>query len=139
VANGTYKLRFGTTGGGPTVYFELREFLQKGVAYRFELRVHRIGANAMQFHARVYDAAGALLYSDADFKAHNSSLTLADGPTLPLTSGWVSANCLRNAAFGTNGSTGTPVGVVTFQGAVAVRLSADPNGWIGPYRPGEGP
>jgi hypothetical protein len=36
--------------------------------YRFEYHVDFVGANRVQVHPRVYDAAGTLLFSDADFQ-----------------------------------------------------------------------
>jgi hypothetical protein len=47
---------------GPT------QALANGQWYRFEYFVHYVDASHVQVHPRVYDAAGNLLYSDADFK-----------------------------------------------------------------------
>jgi Big-like domain-containing protein len=42
--------------------------LQHGQWYRFEYFVHYTDATHVQVHPRVYDASGALLFSDADFR-----------------------------------------------------------------------
>ena len=42
--------------------------LANGVWYRFEYYIHFTTTSRIQFHLRVYDAAGSLILSDADFR-----------------------------------------------------------------------
>jgi uncharacterized protein YjdB len=65
-----WRFVMGTYGCGytyPIDYMGPRETLAHGVWYRFEYWVHFVDPTHIQVHPRVYDAAGTLLYSDADF------------------------------------------------------------------------
>ena len=42
--------------------------LQNGAWYRFEYFVHYVDATHIQVHPRVYDASGALIMADAEFR-----------------------------------------------------------------------
>lgn len=130
VANGTWRPTI--ANANDPARFRPNTYLTKGAVYRFELRIHRTAQNAMQFHARIFNSAGAPVLEDNDFVLVASATTLADNPNIGLPDSHISANCLRNAAFGAVGS-GPPEGVECYVGAVAISRSD----WCGPYVPGE--
>jgi hypothetical protein len=47
------------------------QLLARGEWYRFEYYVHFTAADHIQIHPRVYDASGALLFADADFRQND--------------------------------------------------------------------
>jgi hypothetical protein len=47
------------------------QLLARGEWYRFEYYVHFTSTNHIQIHPRVYDASGALLFADADFRQND--------------------------------------------------------------------
>jgi len=55
--------------------------LQNGQWYRFEFFVEFVSPTAIRVHPRIYNAAGALIYADGDFKqeAYGTSSRLLDG------------------------------------------------------------
>jgi len=108
------------------------------VWYRFEYWVHFVDATHVQVHARVYDASGALLYGDADFRqsdynntpAWNGSSTwtlasfAAAGYSIP-----VDPVKLANFAVGNNGQLdAVDTGLSWYFAGVAISAS----GWVGP-------
>jgi hypothetical protein len=65
-----WRFVMGTYGCGytyPIDFMGPRQDLAHGVWYRFEYWVHFVDPTHIQVHPRVYDAAGTLIYSDADF------------------------------------------------------------------------
>jgi len=69
-SSAAWRFVMGTYGCGytyPIDYMGPRQDLAHGVWYRFEYWVHFVDPTHIQVHPRVYDAAGTLLYSDADF------------------------------------------------------------------------
>jgi hypothetical protein len=55
------------------------QLLSPGQWYRFEYYVHFTDATHIQVHPRVYDASGALLFTDADFKQQDYGSTYWNG------------------------------------------------------------
>ena len=108
--------------------------VETGRTYRIEHRLERRTSTQMHMDVRVYDSAGNLLYTDADFYNDLGSLEASD-PTEVLPS----AASLRTIELGNNDPGGgqwfgTGGEVYTYFGGVAVSLE----GWVGPYTPGEG-
>jgi len=103
--------------------------LQKNTTYRFEMQLHRISATHFNFHVRIYNSAGTLLYDDADITNSSGQGTLASNPALALNN----AASLGGLNAGINGVAGPPGATAMFyQGAVAIRT----NDWCGPYAGG---
>lgn len=101
--------------------------LSKNVTYRFELQIRRAGANTFQMHVRVYDAGGALIHSDADFR-NEANRTLASTPTFTFVN-LASMDGLNAGLNGLGGAEWFPSVIYMYQGGIAV--CAD--GWCGPY------
>jgi hypothetical protein len=117
--------RFYLSSGGAAAY------LARNQTYRLEWQVHRISANTCNLHMRIYNSAGTLLYSDANFVNPVSGQSLANTPTLTLTN----AETLDGFQVGTNGPGVDPGGVVApmwYIGCCAVRAED----WCGPYAGG---
>lgn len=110
-------------GDGPTY--------TKGVTYRWEWRIHRVGTSSVQYHVRVYGADDTtLLFDDDDFAnlSGGSPVYLSSNPTLSLRN---VAN-LNGLNVGTNGWQYIYTGIIKYVGGVCVRTQD----WCGPYRNG---
>src|SRR5436309_1845282 len=66
-------------GGYPLLDWGPTVTLARGAWYRFEYFVHFTDATHMQVHPRVYDAAGTLLASDADFQQQDYASAVRNG------------------------------------------------------------
>jgi hypothetical protein len=106
--------------------------LDKGVTYRFELQIHRVGTGTYQMHVRVFNSADAMILSDVNFTNSNEggNLTLANNPTINFNN---VAN-LDGLNGGCNGIAGTnpPSFIYGYQSGFAVSTA----GWIGAYAGG---
>ena len=114
--------KYALTSGGSAAY------LARNQTYRLEWQIHRIGASTCNIPGRIYNSAGTLLYSDANFVNQSTGVSLAATPTLNLTN----AETLDAWQVGTNGPGVDPGGTVTpmwYLGCAAVRA----DGWCGPY------
>jgi uncharacterized protein YjdB len=121
---------------GDPVYNNRRWFgpiLNKNETYRFELQIHRTGVSTFQMHIRIYNSAGTLIASDADFHNINNVARLSSNPTFTFPNiAW-----LDGLNAGNNGITNLPPNsnfTYAYEGGFAV-CSGD---WCGPYVPGEG-
>lgn len=102
--------------------------LRKGVTYRFEWQVERVSETQFRLHVRIYDAAGTLVQSDADFRSNDGRTTLASNPLLLFNN---PAN-LAGLNAGLNGISGmTGDFVYGYQSGFA---SSD-RGWVGRWVP----
>ena len=107
--DGRWQVGINVNGGGvnawPNNRWYLNTTLQKNRVYRFELALHRTGTATFRMQARIYDAAGNLLYDDADWANIDRSHTLADGTNLRFSD----VSYLANFQCGLNGlSAGGP-------------------------------
>jgi hypothetical protein len=131
---GTWQPYYGvdaTTNGWERFRWYVPE-IQKGVTYRFENQLERIGDTTFHMHVRVYDAAGALLYDDEDILGADGTLSLSSVPELVLPT----PDSLQRFQAGNNGIGGDmppfPF-VYAYEGAFCIRADT----WCGPYQPGE--
>ncbi len=109
--------------------------LNRGVTYRVEEQYERTGTNTWIMHARVYDAAGNLVKSDADFQcmSGHGNHTMADRPTSTM-----AASCMVHQSIGWQGGGGNrgsddENNNRIYYGGFAVSQA----GWVGPYVRGE--
>jgi len=126
-------------GGYPLLDWGPTVTLARGAWYRFEYFVHFTDATHMQVHPRVYDAAGTLLASDADFQQQDygsavwngrSNWTLASyyaaGFSLDVSGGLAN---LTTLGFGNNGQAlALDTGLYWYFAGVQVRTDT----WSGP-------
>ena len=126
-------------GGYPLLDWGPTVTLARGAWYRFEYFVHFTDATHMQVHPRVYDAAGTLLASDADFQQQDygsavrngrSNWTLASyyaaGFSLDVSGGLAN---LTTLGFGNNGQAlALDTGLYWYFAGVQVRTDT----WPGP-------
>jgi len=130
--------RTGTTGlslsinnetSGNSHVWRVSPELQRQQTYRLEYQYTRQATNAWTLHARIYDEAGNLIRSDADFYDNGGSTTLATYSGT-ITSG---TDCLLNHMIGYGQEPGNgspdPAHQQIYYGGFAVSLSD----WIGPY------
>lgn len=137
--NGFYRIAW--TAGDPfaTVFpnYQWRTPpLTKGVTYRHELRITRTGTTSFTMSARVYNSAGALLYTDADLTNMNNTQNLAafSGTLHATTDGFAGINQLYAGNNGMGEGGWSDGDVASYQGCFAVRY----DDWCGPYVPGVG-
>jgi hypothetical protein len=109
-------------------------YLARATTYRLEWQIRRTSVTNFEMHARIYNAAGVLLYDDDDFVA--MSQVLSSNPQHTLND----PNTLRRFQLGTNGPSLrndpiTDIGPMWYLGGVAVCRGT----WCGPYTPGESP
>lgn len=105
--------------------------LPKNQVFRWEWQILRTGTNTFQCHARIYNAAGTLLYDDDDFRNEQATGNLTSNHEFNF---HVLAN-MAGLNVGANQGNYTPAGFYGYQGAVAVS-AVD---WCGPYVAGESP
>jgi hypothetical protein len=107
--------------------------LNKGQTYRYEWQILRVSDTTFQMHVRIYDSAGTLVLSDADYRNEGNTRTLAAVPTPTML--FNNVNNLDGLNAGCNGISGTnppfPF-VYGYQSAFAVSGTD----WIGPYAGG---
>jgi len=113
-----------------------------GQTYRREWRYHRFHADSMRVQLRTYDANNQLVETGADYECFTGSCVDVGGfggDTIgqrPLyVNDWVK---LQGLELGNNGAEpndpATPQ--AWYWGGIAVRVSNNPNDWIGPYPSG---
>jgi hypothetical protein len=107
--------------------------LQTGATYRVEWRLQRVDATTAKANVRIYNSAGVLL-------ADGSSLLNYLGASLAIRNPSITGitnvnNDLRSIDLGQSGQLGATAGpgVYVYMGGLAVRVTNDPNGWIGQY------
>lgn len=101
--------------------------LEQGVTYRFEHQLTRVADTMFNFHVRVYDAAGALLYDDDDL-TNSDGTTLSSNPVLILPE----PDSLGRLQAGNNGIAGTnPPFPFTYAHQAAFCVAAAD--WCGAY------
>jgi uncharacterized protein YjdB len=115
--------------------------LQQGVTYRFEMQIQKISNTELYLHVRVYNSAGVLIASDANFtndRLGNSGtnlLSLASNPVLHFaTSGGTNLHEIRAGVNGISNSDWFPRVRYGYQGGLAVCRG----NWCGAYTAGEG-
>jgi uncharacterized protein YjdB len=115
--------------------------LRQGVTYRFEMQIQKISNTELYLHVRVYDAAGNLIASDADFTNDRLGNTGANARNLGMnpvlhfaTNGGTNLHEIRAGVNGISNSDWFPRVRYGYQGAFAVCRG----GWCGAYAPGEG-
>jgi hypothetical protein len=133
----TFKRSIGSTGWRPEWQFSntpseewwsLRVQLQKNTVYRLEWHFHFITSSTFKFDTRIYDAAGTLLYTDADFLSGNflNQTLAARDPNFRNTDN----SCFRHLFVGNNGQASwTNTNTYTYWGGVKVCR----DGWCGAY------
>lgn len=107
--------------------------LNKNQTYRFEWQILRVSDTTFQLHVRVYDSAGTLVLSDANYRNEGGTRTLAAVPTPTLL--FNNVNNLDGLNAGCNGISGSAPPfpfVYGYQSAFAVSGTD----WIGPYAGG---
>ena len=115
--------------------------LQQGVTYRFEMQIQKISNTELYLHVRVYNAAGTLIASDANFtndrlgNTGTNLMSLANNPVLHFaTSGGTNLHEIRAGVNGISNSDWFPRVRYGYQGGLAV-CRGD---WCGAYTAGEG-
>ena len=135
-SNGTWTHRYQMSGGGqnpnPNHRWTLDFPLQKHQTYRFEHRIHRIGANTLNLHAKIFNHLDVQIADNSNFHNSDDSATLADTPTFNFND----ILNMRGLQCGLNGISGGiesefPIDM-TYQGCFAVRTLD----WCGPYANG---
>ncbi len=128
---------FGVTWIYPLSYMGPALELAHGVWYRFEYFVDYVDATHVQVHPRVYDAAGTLILSDADFRQSDYGMASWNGRsdwTLDqlYATGFAYAvvpDALTSFAVGNNGQAGSfDTGLAWYFAGVQVRTDR----WPGP-------
>ena len=111
--------------------------LSRGVTYRIERRFERTGTNAWIIHVRIFDSAGVMVRSDADFDCvlGHGTHRMSDQPVSTI-----SPTCIRNHCFNWQGGGGNrgsddENNNRIYYGGYAVSLSD----WCGAYSPSEIP
>ena len=133
----TFKRQISSTGWTPEWQFSntpseewwnLRVQLQKNVVYRIEWHFHFLTSSTFKFDTRIYDAAGTLLYTDADFLSGNflNQTLAARDPNFRNTNN----DCFRHLFVGNNGQASwAATNTYTYWGGVKVCR----DGWCGAY------
>jgi uncharacterized protein YjdB len=115
--------------------------LQQGVTYRFEMQIQKISNTELFLHVRVYDTAGNLIASDANFtndrlgNTGSNARNLGMNPVLHFaTNGGTNLHEIRAGVNGISNSDWFPRVRYGYQGGFAVCSGT----WCGAYTPGEG-
>ena len=104
------------------------DILNVNQTYRFEWQVARLTGDEWNLHAKIFNSAGTQIAQDADYDNVNSSLTLANTPTLHLASG--DGSNLDEMLIGNNGIANLAEDFLfAYQGCVAI----SDNDWCGAY------
>jgi hypothetical protein len=123
--------------GWPLVHWGPPGLLKNGQWYRFEYHVDFVNSNHIQVHPRIYDAAGTLLFTDADFRQESYGSASWGGRndwTLARYyaaghSHCVSPNAMNDFSLGNNGQAGSSdTGLFWYHAAVQIRTDT----WPGP-------
>ena len=107
--------------------------------YQIEERYYRTGTSTYNLEIRVYNAAGTQIHSSADFRdALGSGATLGSvpPPSIAIQASGDGGACLRHMNIGNQGRNYGATEYI-YYGGFAVRISSNPNDWIGPYQAGE--
>ncbi len=137
-SDGTYDLRIAVTNGAnsnawPDFFWKVN--LNKRQTYRIEQEVERISSGQFLLHARVYNAAGQLVFSDDDFENANGSASLDTG--VPLNLGLLGAASLGAFRTGLNSLVGTHApGTFPFTFGYIGGVAICRTNWCGPYQNG---
>lgn len=105
--------------------------LPKGVTFRYEWQVTRVSDTTFNLRARIYDTAGTLVRSDADFVNEGNTRTLAATPSLLFNN----VNNLDGLNAGCNGIGGSAPPFPFIYGYQSAFAVSDTD-WIGPYSNG---
>lgn len=130
----------GSANSYPNDRWQLTTALDKDTTYRFENYVERTGTTTMKAGIRIYDSAGTLLYTGANFRNQTSSTDLdtymaSNDFTLfsaaNLAGVQAGVNGLANiGTWGTGLPTGAPFEYYSYQGGFATGVDC---GWIGAH------
>ena len=133
-AQGRFRVQFLPNWQGPSNYpvVWLNHLLETGRRYTFELRAHRTADTEVRYSVRVTDAAGRRLPQELEsYDGGGAYSRLEDVPAAAR----VPESHFRVIEVGYNGSSPEGYfgeGVYNFIDNVAVRVSPNPNDWIGP-------
>lgn len=123
--------------GGANPFGTFRFFppeMLKGATYRVEWQVHRISTTEFNLHTRFYNAAGTLLYADADLTSQDGTVALSENPAI-LFNAVANLDGLNGGLNGIGGASPPFPFVHSYQGGFAI----SDTDWIGPYVLGETP
>jgi hypothetical protein len=134
-------------GFPPAYRWRLQSNLALSTYYQVEERYERVPGftNRFKLAIRVYDAAGTQIFNSANFSDnYNSQGTLealmgevGSGTAYFISgTGDVGETCLRCTNIGNQGRNYGSSEYI-YYGGFAVRISPNPNAWIGPYQAGE--
>ncbi len=140
--NGEYRIQFMPNWQGDQARWGVawyNIYLRTYQTYRVELRQHRVAEHEVRYTVRVYDASGNLRDASPsqvwfEYFGEQEYRDLPDfrmGVRNP-------ESHFQTIQVGYNGSSprgNFDGGVYNFIGGVAVRVTGDADGWIGPYRP----
>lgn len=141
--NGEYRIQFMPNWQGDEARWGVawyNIYLRTFETYRVELRQHRVAEQEVRYSVRVYDASGNLRNASPgqvwfEYYGEHEYRDLPDfrmGVRNP-------ESHFQTIQVGYNGSSpqgNFAGGVYNFVGGVAVRVTGDARGWIGPYGPG---
>lgn len=106
--------------------------LAKNATYRVEWAVARLTTTTFNLHVRIYNSAGTLILSDADFLSQNGAVSLADDPEL-LFNAVANLDGLNVGLNGIGGSAPPFPFVHSYQGG----FITNDTDWCGAYIAGE--
>lgn len=151
----TYDINYGVgfqpeAGGGTGRghgYFRMYSTMEARTLYRREHRIHRTDADSVRHQIRISDGVtGELLFTGADFTcatANTGGCVSSGGyrtDTIGAYKAWNNGpNSLNSMEIGNNGANDASRGLdpstpqFWYIGGMAVRVTADPNAWIGTY------
>jgi hypothetical protein len=127
--------------GWPVVHWGPPSALSNGQWYRFEYYVNFVNSNHIQVHPRVYDAAGTLLFTDADFRQESYGSALWNGRSDWTLASYYAAghsHCvfptwMNDFAMGNNGQQGaSDTGMYWYYAALQIRTDTWPGPLSGP-------
>jgi hypothetical protein len=102
--------------------------------YRFELRIHRTDPDSIRFQARIYDGAGSLVATGANFVCESGPCGFQVDTLGQYKASYTGPRGLNSLEVGNNGPAQQPSGFEQrYVSGVAIRVSPNPDAWIGPY------
>jgi hypothetical protein len=120
-------------GTGVIHYWHPNVTYTTGTWYQLEYQIHRTGTTTFRVHARMYDAAGAVMYDDTTILNNNQSAALSSNPTFNFNA--AGAGTTDALHWGCNGMFGDPTNepFAHMTGLRIVDGLAAGTGWIGGY------